>query len=224
MALLLNIDTASANATVSITRDGKLLHVTENPVQKEHAAFLQPAIQSLLKKSNYTITDVDGIAVVEGPGSYTGLRVGMAAAKGLCYVLQKPLITIGTLPMMALAMVEQQERQEGNTLLFCPMIDARRMEVYSAVFDRDLKVLLSPCAIILEPGSFDEYLKKARVIFFGNGAAKWKRIVNDPHAQFNYEYDHLHAFNKIAFEKFILGDFADTAYSEPLYVKDFQQG
>lgn len=113
MALLLNIDTAFSYASVSINLNGEMLGAIENNVQKEHAAFLQPAIKFLFEKYGYKLRDLDGISVVEGPGSYTGLRIGMATAKGLCYALQKPLITVGTLSMMTLAVIDKQNEPDG---------------------------------------------------------------------------------------------------------------
>ena len=221
MALLINIDTANEKAAVSISDNGKLVAVMESGNTREHAAFLHPAIESLLQKCNYEINNIDAIAVTEGPGSYTGLRVGMATAKGLCFALKKPLITIGTLPMMAMAMIENNR---DNDILFCPMIDARRMEVFTAVYDRLLHIVLPPCSMILTPDSFHEYLKDYKVLFSGSGSNKWQTNVNDRNALFSEALEPLHAFNKMAYDKFCKGEFSDVAYTQPLYLKDFHKG
>ncbi|HMJ48120.1 MAG TPA: tRNA (adenosine(37)-N6)-threonylcarbamoyltransferase complex dimerization subunit type 1 TsaB [Ferruginibacter sp.] len=218
MAILININTATENAAVSISKNGKLIGTQISNDSRKHAAFLHPAIESLLKTSGYEISSLDAIAVLEGPGSYTGLRVGMASAKGLSYALKKPLITIGTLPAMAMAMIDHQPSDE---LFYCPMMDARRMEVFTAVYNKHLEALLAPCAMILEPTSFHEYFKKNKILFAGNGTVKWEKIVNDPHAFFEKASDHHHAFIKIAYNKFLNRDFSDVVYSEPLYLKDF---
>ena len=220
MALLINIDTANEKASVSISDNGKLVAVMESGNTRGHAAFLHPAIESLLQKCNYKINNIDAIAVVEGPGSYTGLRVGMAAAKGLCYALKKPFITVGTLPMMAMAMIENNHL---NDILFCPMIDARRMEVFTAVYDSQLHAVMLPCSMLLTTNSFHEYLNH-KVLFSGSGVLKWQTIINDRNALFGDAFEHLHAFNKMAYDKFLNGNFSDVAYTQPLYLKEFHKG
>ncbi len=142
MGLILNIDTATETAQVSFAKDGKVLQSLTNELQKDHASFLQTAIQQLAKKNNLILTDVDGIAVTAGPGSYTGIRVGMASAKGLCYALNKPLIAINTLQVLTVA--AQQELNNASEILFCPMIDARRMEVFTAIYNNTLAEILPP--------------------------------------------------------------------------------
>src|SRR5687768_2649863 len=123
MALILNIDTATETAMVSLAENDSILSFAVNNNQKDHASFLHPAIQDIINKTNKTIGEVDAVAVTSGPGSYTGIRVGMAAAKGLCYALQKPLITLNTLEVIALSSIEKIKEDA----LYCPMIDARRM-------------------------------------------------------------------------------------------------
>lgn len=159
--------------------------------------------------------DINAVAVSNGPGSYTGLRIGLSAAKGLCYALQIPLITIGTLQMMAQA----AKNSEAN--LFCPMIDARRMEVFTALYDSEGNEVMKPAALILDENSFAEELKESRILFFGNGAGKFKDICSNSNAIFKdieAEASHL---AKISQQKFTAGDFAALAYSEPYYVKEF---
>lgn len=159
--------------------------------------------------------DINAVAVSNGPGSYTGLRIGLSAAKGLCYALQIPLITVGTLQMMA----QGVKNSEAN--LFCPMIDARRMEVFTALYDREGNEVMKPAALIIDENSFAGELKKNRILFFGNGAGKFKDICSHSNVIFeDIEADASH-LAKLSQQKFAAGDFADVAYSEPHYVKEF---
>src|SRR5665647_1745116 len=147
MALILNIDTATESAIISISEKDKIIDSVTNSNQKDHASFLQPAIKNLLQKADLSINKLNAIAVTAGPGSYTGLRVGMASAKGLCYALKIPLITINTLEVMALSSLKQIH---DPSALYCPMIDARRMEVFTAVYDHHLTEIIKPCSMILD--------------------------------------------------------------------------
>ena len=147
MSYIINIDTATATAHVSIAQDGKLLQALQNESQKDHGAFVQTAIQQLLKAAALSFVDIDAIAVTAGPGSYTGLRVGLASAKGLCYALNKPLLTLNTLEVLTTAAKKFSNNQQG--VLYCPMIDARRMEVFTALYTDTLTALVPPCAMIL---------------------------------------------------------------------------
>jgi tRNA threonylcarbamoyladenosine biosynthesis protein TsaB len=176
MSYLLNIDTATSVAVVSIAKDGRVLHYLTNPSQKDHGAFVQIAVQQLLKKTELQIAAVDAVAVTAGPGSYTGLRVGMASAKGLCFALNKPLITLNTLAIFAKAAIDTVP--DPAALLYCPMIDARRMEVFTAVYTHTLKELLPPVALILNKDSFAAYLQTRTILFIGNGVEKWKPVCN----------------------------------------------
>ena len=178
MALIVNIDTATETAHVSIAEDGKILHSLINDVQKDHAAFLQPALEQLIKNTGIGFSDIDAVAFTAGPGSYTGLRVGMASAKGLCYALNKPLIAISTLKVMAKAAVEQGD---DSSVLFCPMIDARRMEVFTAIYNNALTEVLPPCALVLDENSYFNYLQKNKIVFFGNGMQKWRATIQNNH-------------------------------------------
>ena len=166
MSLILNIDTASENAHVSIARDGQVLHILSSESQKEHASFLQTAIQELVKITGIHLKEIDAVAVTAGPGSYTGLRVGFASAKGLCYALKKPLITIGTLEVLMVSALQLYPPGPDENILFCPMIDARRMEVFTAIYQQDLNVYIRPCAMILDEFSFEKDLAKSKILFF----------------------------------------------------------
>lgn len=221
MALLLHIDTASAIASVSIARDGRVIGFTENRLVNEHASFLQPAIKSLLKDAGVILQDMDAIAVVNGPGSYTGLRVGLASAKGLCFALDKPLITIGTLPAMAHAAI--QEKGDA-TIFYAPMIDARRMEVFTAVYDGAGNERLPPCSKILQNDSYVDLFLLSRILFFGSGAEKWEKICQHPNALFSTGYGIIQSVAQLSFEAYSSQRFTDLAYSEPQYLKEFYMG
>lgn len=218
MALIVNIDTATETAHVSIAEDGKILHSLINDVQKDHAAFLQPALEQLIKNTGIGFSDIDAVAFTAGPGSYTGLRVGMASAKGLCYALNKPLIAISTLKVMAKAAVEQGD---DSSVLFCPMIDARRMEVFTAIYNNALTEVLPPCALVLDENSYFNYLQKNKIVFFGNGMQKWRATIQNNHALFTQVINLPVALAALSYEYFQKTEFADLAYAEPFYIKEF---
>jgi tRNA threonylcarbamoyladenosine biosynthesis protein TsaB len=218
MALLLYIDTALEKASVGLARDTELLIQLENDQQKDHASFVQPAIQKILQEFHLSPKDLDGVGVTAGPGSYTGLRVGMASAKGLCYALNIPMITVGTLELMAAAAIVQFPGFDA----YCPMIDARRNEVFTAIFGPKKEVILTPGALILDENSFSAKIKDFRILFFGNGSGKWKTMMgNNPGPSFGeLEYNGKHLAKEV-YERYSLKLFADLAYTEPLYVKEF---
>jgi tRNA threonylcarbamoyladenosine biosynthesis protein TsaB len=220
MGLILNIDTATETAQVSFAKDGKVLQSLTNELQKDHASFLQTAIEQLAKKNSIALADVDGIAVTAGPGSYTGIRVGMASAKGLCYALNKPLIAINTLQVLTVA--AQQELNNAPEILFCPMIDARRMEVFTAIYNNTLAEILPPCAIILEEKSFLSQLQNNKILFFGSGAAKWKTLCRHSNASFAVVSNLTDAMASLSNSFLLQQNFADLAYSHPIYLKEFQ--
>jgi tRNA threonylcarbamoyladenosine biosynthesis protein TsaB len=220
MGLILNIDTATETAQVSFAKDGKVLQSLTNEMQKDHASFLQTAIQQLAKKNSIALADVNAIAVTAGPGSYTGIRVGMASAKGLCYALNKPLIAINTLEVLTVAV--QQELNNAPEILFCPMIDARRMEVFTAIYNNTLAEILPPCAIILEESSFLPQLQNNKIVFFGSGAAKWKSICSHSNASFAAASNITDAMASLSEAYFDQQKFSDLAYSQPFYLKEFQ--
>ncbi len=221
MSLILNIDTASENAHVSLAKDGLILHSLSNESQKEHAAFLQAGIQQLIKSVNIKLQDVDAVAVTAGPGSYTGLRVGMASAKGLCYALKKPLLTISTLEALT-ASALQFFPTDNKDLLYCPMMDARRMEVFTALYKHDLSIQLHPCAMILDELSFEKEMKSNQIVFFGSGSDKWKLICKHENAIFKTVSIQPKSLGKSTYALFLEKKFTELAYSEPLYLKEFQ--
>ena len=222
MALLLNIDTATEQASVCLGMDANILAIEQAQGQKTHASFIQPAIQKVMQKTGYRLQNIDAVSVTGGPGSYTGLRVGLSTAKGLCYVLKKPLIMVNTLQIMAYACTQAQ-KQLGNVVtnvLFCPMIDARRMEVFTALYTDMLNQVLSPMAMVLDENAFCMQLLHKKIIFSGSGSHKAK-IIQHPNAVFtelSYSAENLHMQSLMAYEA---SKFTDLAYSEPIYIKEF---
>lgn len=224
MALLLNIDTATEHASVCLSDDEKILGLIESTEQKNHASFIQVAIQELMKTAETDLQAIDAVSVSAGPGSYTGLRVGLASAKGICYALGKPLIMINTLEIMAKAMLQYliaTGEQPDITTCFCPMIDARRMEVFTATYNSHLKETEAPHAKIVDEQSFTEQLSKGKIVFSGTGHHKFQKLVSSPSAVFlNVQHNAIH-LAQLALIAYQSKRFADLAYSEPLYVKAF---
>ncbi len=219
MSFILNIDTSLETASVSIAKDGTILSFQTNDIQKEHARFVHVAITELLAKENLKPSQLDAIGVTLGPGSYTGLRVGLSAAKGLCYALNKPLISVGTLEMMTKDVLMQID--DATNILFCPMIDARRMEVFCAIYDADLKKIAEPHAIVLTPQSFAEKYDKNMIMFFGSGMAKWRDITTNANASFTTTKFLPKALAALTFKKFSISNFEDLFSSIPQYSKFF---
>ena len=220
MSLLLNIDTATEVASVSVSLNGTSLALMKSEQQKEHASFVHTGIAEILKKTGYELHDIEAFAVTSGPGSYTGLRVGMATAKGFCYALSKPLIAINTLEVMTKGAIDTVGRAEKG-MLFCPMIDARRMEVFTAIYNADIETIFSPRAVILEENFFNNYTINNKVLFFGSGSKKLLRIESNPNsvfAEIQANATHLGSLAEIAFRH---GRFSDISYAEPTYFKDF---
>ena len=215
MCYILNIDTAINNASICLSKNGELINITINENQKDHSAWLQSAIKNQLRSAGVGIRELKAIAVSIGPGSYTGLRIGLSTAKGLCYALNIPLIAIGTLDMMAAA-------AEGRGIdLICPMIDARRMEVFTAVYKKDMEKIIAPCAMILDETSFADILNSHTVLFYGNGSNKFKTLTSHKNALFDTIQTNAVQLLKIAHKRFQAEDFNSLAYTDPLYIKNF---
>ncbi len=221
MSLILNIDTASEKAHISFAKDGLVLRSLWSESQKEHASFLQSAILQLTKTTGVKLTDIDAIAVTAGPGSYTGLRVGLSSAKGLCYALKKPLITIGSLEVLTSSAIHLFPSINGS-VLFCPMIDARRMEVFTAVYNKHLKIQLAPCAMVLDNSSFEKELTENNILFFGSGSGKWRSICKHTNAMFEFVSILPEAMGEFSHKYYFEKQFTELVYSEPLYLKEFQ--
>ena len=222
MALLLSIDSSTTHASVAVAKDAVLLGIKTSASQKEHASFLQPAIQSLLSELSLGLNQLNAIAVTTGPGSYTGLRVAMATAKGLSFALNVPLIGISTTLVMSFAALEQLKGESKFAL--CPMIDARRMEVFTAVYSSALEVLLPINPKILGAASFAEQLAIQPVYFFGDGAPKWQTICTHPNARFiSIDWNSKHMIG-LAEQNYKQKNFLSLAYSTPEYGKGFHIG
>ena len=217
MAIILNIDTATETAVISLSENEKVINFATNSTQKDHASFLHPAIKNLLQQANMPINKLNAVAVTSGPGSYTGLRVGMACAKGLCYALNIPLITINTLEVMALATINQVQ---DDLALYCPMIDARRMEVFTAVYDVNLKEIMTPASMILDE-SFKELLKNNKIYFSGSGTLKLKDILINDNAFYPSAEITPNPLATLAFDQFIEKNFSEVGYASPVYLKEF---
>ena len=217
MAKILLIDTAIEVAGICLSEGNTVVASKSNQQLKEQAGWLQPAIKTLVAETGWSLADLDAIAVSAGPGSYTGLRVGMASAKGLCYALNKPLIAISTLKIMATA----ASKQLGTHSYFCPMIDARRMEVFTALYDAQLAELMPAKAMILLPESFDEWLTQSPVVFFGNGAKKYKELLKNDRANFAEIFLSAADGVGLAAEMFDNQQFSNLIDAEPFYIKPF---
>ncbi|HSU28931.1 MAG TPA: tRNA (adenosine(37)-N6)-threonylcarbamoyltransferase complex dimerization subunit type 1 TsaB [Chitinophagaceae bacterium] len=218
MSMILNIDTAVEWASICLSRDGESIQYASCEQQKEQASWLHPAIKTMMEVSGFSFKDLSAIAVTIGPGSYTGLRIGLSAAKGLCYTLNIPIITVGTLEMMAFAVKEEAVE------LICPMIDARRMEVYTAIYDRSMNELLPAQAMVLSESSFKEWLPKHSILFTGNGFRKSISSLEVPGSQFSSRIANASNLAQLSHIKYDKKLISDPAYSEPLYIKDFHFG
>jgi len=212
---ILQINTAFNEASIGIGLNGALVDETINTTQQEHAGFLQPAIQEICQRTGIDLKTLAAVSVMNGPGSYTGLRVGLAAAKGICYALKIPLICIHTLDWIAFG------NQSENIDLVCPMVDARRMEVFTGLYSREMNRVLEPTALVLEEQSFSAELAEQKISFVGNGAAKWKDICQHPHAFFPEAIHDAGHFANMSLQACQQEKFADLAYAEPFYTKEF---
>jgi tRNA threonylcarbamoyladenosine biosynthesis protein TsaB len=215
VSILLHIETAVEGASLCLSDGAKVIGFAENPSQKDSAAWMQPGIQQLVKAQGLQLRALSAVSVSAGPGSYTGLRVGMSSAKGLCYALGIPLITISTLKMMASAALAE------DADLLCPLIDARRMEVFTAVYNKELREIVPPHNRILDTDSFVDLLQQHRVCFLGNGSAKFQPLVSSPQASFIPIVANAAHLVPLALQLFENKEFADLAYSEPYYGKEF---
>lgn len=213
--LILNIETSTKNCSVSLSNNGKTIICKElSEAGFSHAEKLHLFIEEVLLESKLTFKDLSAIAVSKGPGSYTGLRIGVSAAKGLCFALDIPLISVDTLQVLA----SQAEVENG---IIIPMIDARRMEVYSAIFDKNFNKFRDVQAQILDDNSFSEI--QETIYFVGDCNEKAKTVLTKNNFVFIDDkiYPSANEMSKLSFEKFENNNFEDVAYFEPFYLKDF---
>lgn len=220
MALILSIDTSTTVCSVAVHQDGKLLSCTELFLEKTHSENLAMIVHNLVAYLGLKIENFDAYAVSKGPGSYTGLRIGVATVKGLCFANDKPLISIGSLEAMAYQFAHVYPDAEGA---ICTMLDARRMEVFCAIFDKKTQDYLLPTeAHIVEPNSFESFLNQQTLCFVGNSNVKVKEVISHPNAKFvNEIYPSARYIGYLAEEAFKASKFEDVAYFEPFYLKEF---
>ncbi|OIQ40960.1 MAG: tRNA (adenosine(37)-N6)-threonylcarbamoyltransferase complex dimerization subunit type 1 TsaB [Bacteroidetes bacterium MedPE-SWsnd-G1] len=216
MALILNIETSTKNCSVSLSENGEVIAIKElNDGNYSHAEKLHVFIQEVLDVTNKSFSDLEAVAVSKGPGSYTGLRIGVSAAKGLCFALDIPLISVNTLQSLAM----QVQTENGYII---PMLDARRMEVYSAIFDVNFKAIREVQAQVLDEFSFQSYLIEKPVYFIGDGVAKTKELIKNSNAHFIQDkLPSSREMASISNAKYLENQFEDVAYFEPYYLKDF---
>ncbi|WP_343487529.1 tRNA (adenosine(37)-N6)-threonylcarbamoyltransferase complex dimerization subunit type 1 TsaB [Allomuricauda sp. d1] len=218
MAKILCIESATTNCSVCIATDGKVISIKEeNTPNYSHSEQLHVFIENVLKEADLAFSDMDAIAVSKGPGSYTGLRIGVSAAKGLCFALDVPLISIPTLESMAHQVVLEVSE------VIIPVLDARRMEVYSCVFDENHQEIRETKAEIIDSGSFKEFSSYSKVFLAGNGAEKCQEVLPDD-SNFVFDtsiYPSAKEMAPLAQKKFEAGQFENVAYFEPYYLKDF---
>ncbi len=226
MAKILNIETSTRVCSVALSIDGKVVAIEESHTQNSHAEQVTLFCGKVIKECGLTFKDLDAVAVSKGPGSYTGLRIGVSTAKGLCYGLEIPLISVSTLLSMALGINSNTTIEKDANTIICPMIDARRMEVYTALYSQQLEDIEPIEAKIIDEDSFKSYLENNNVIFGGDGAEKCKEALSEsPNAIFLDDFHTSAAYlSQLAESKFNKGDFENTAYFEPYYLKDFVAG
>lgn len=225
MALILHIETATEVCSVCLSKQGKILSLKETDEEKSHASRTAIFIDEILKEAGISANELDAVAISMGPGSYTGLRIGVSLAKGICYAGNLPLIAVNSLESLAsqlLAYLKDNQQDLPQPSFLVPMIDARRMEVYCSIYDSNLKEIKSTEAIILDEHSFDNLIAQGKVFFVGNGAFKINSLINHPNAVVINQVS-ISAAGMIAAaeKKFNDKAFENLAYFEPFYLKDF---
>lgn len=220
MVLILALETSSSICSVALFQEQKLLALSELQLEKSHSTHSTVLISQMLENCNLNLCDISAIAISGGPGSYTGLRIGSAITKGLCYSLDVPLIEVSTLHALAYAHI--QVIPAAQHYLFCPMLDARRMEVYSCIFNSDLHELFPANPVILTNSTFKEFLIKQSIVFFGSGAVKFQNLLGvNPQALFVTSLPLSAAsLGALAYIKFMNQQFENLAYYEPFYMKE----
>lgn len=221
MAFILSIETSTKVCSVALHSKGVLVSFSQYFLEKSHSSILTPLIDETIKHSGINMSDLSAIAISEGPGSYTGLRIGTSTAKGLCFGLDIPLIAVSTL----ISMAHGVRKININQALLCPMLDARRMEVYCLIADNELRILQNVAPEIIDEESFQNLLSDNSVIFFGDGSAKCKSVIDSNQAIF---LDDIHPsareIGDLAWLKYQQNDFVDLASFEPFYLKAFRAG
>jgi tRNA threonylcarbamoyladenosine biosynthesis protein TsaB len=217
--IILGIETGGDNCSVALSKGTVVIALRER-AGREHSQYLSVFIDEIIRNSGLAYSDIDAVAVSKGPGSYTGLRIGIATAKGICYGVNKPLIAVNSLLSLT-SVCRDSFTSDSDSMLYCPMIDARRLEVYTALFDSSLRQLSDTEAMIVSENSFAEILSNHRICFFGSGADKCRKIIHSPNAVFVSIDNSASGLIHPSVEAFIDRQFEDTAYFEPFYLKNF---
>jgi tRNA threonylcarbamoyladenosine biosynthesis protein TsaB len=215
MPLFLLLDTVLEIGIVAIADENGIIDVMYNYEQQQHAAWLHLAIKNIFEKNNLNLKSIDAVSVTNGPGSYTGMRIGLSAAKGLCFALQKPLITISNLQLIALS------NTNNSADLYVPMIDARRNEVFTCIYDKYFTIIKDNHALLLNNQCFNIELSSKKVIFCGNGAHKFELSVENENAHFSYANYDVSQFYTLTINAFTIKKFSDMRFVEPNYSKNF---
>jgi len=219
MALILNIETATEICSVTLAEKGKLIALKEDS-ESRHAKILTVLIDEIYKENGIPMRQTEAVGVSMGPGSYTGLRIGVSVAKGIAYAANIPLIAVSTLQSMAFGI--SKTNQFDKETWFCPMIDARRMEVYTALYDSSNQIKREIAAEIIDEHSFQDILSVRKIVFLGNGAEKCKNLIQSPNAIFHDKtFCSAGNMTELSFTSFEKKQFVDVAYFEPYYLKDF---
>lgn len=217
MAVILSIETSTSVCSAALHDEGRLMEIRETHLPQSAASQLTILIDQLFSSTHTEKNALDAVAVSSGPGSYTGLRIGISTAKGICFALQRPLLVIDSLHALAGSVVSHQKES-----LLCPMIDARRMEVYCALLKPSMEVVTASHARVIDETSFSELLVHQNILFFGNGSEKCRSTITHPHAVFiDKIYPTAANMGALAFKKYRAGDFADLTTFEPNYLKEF---
>ena len=221
MSCILHIETSTNVCSVAVSEDGKVIFDKADRTGNNHAEALGSFVDEAMSFADSHAIPLDAVAVSGGPGSYTGLRIGVSMAKGVCYALDIPLLSVPTLQLMCVPVLLRYDEMEDNALL-CPMIDARRMEVYAALYDRALKPVREIQADVVDADTYRKWLDERPVYFFGNGAAKCMETIAHPNARLIEGIEPLAKWMMPLAEKKILNDIhEDVAYYVPFYLKDF---
>lgn len=228
MSLILNLESSTEICSASLSRDGKVIDLIENDEGQNHARLLSVFVDELMNRNKIAFKELNAVAVSKGPGSYTGLRIGVSLSKGICYANQIPLIAVSPLQAMSshvITTLKDDLITNDENVLFCPMIDARRMEVYTALFNQSNQEIEPISAKVIDNSSFSTYLDNHKILFFGNGSAKCKDKINHPNALFIDQIKTSAQFMcLLAQEAYENKQFEDVAYFEPFYLKDFIAG
>ena len=217
MIWMLHIHTTLPKAIVAISCDGQLMHFLSNEEQREHSAFLHEGIDQLLKMANLKPGNIKTVGITSGPGSYSGIRVGLSAAKGFCYALKIPLVTFNTLEALSVSFYEQFP---GETGAVCPMIDARRMEVFTAVYDKTQKLLFEPCALEIDVSSYKSLVEQGVCAFVGSGSLKVSNMFSENPQLFERQVDITpESLVRLTNQKYQLKQFEDVSGADALYLK-----